>query len=83
MVKSCPASMRDDDGSAEHAHCEGAIIEACACTWLSDPSMTVQVIFMQVYRWLIQRALVRVRSKDWACQDASHTQANAATKKMT
>ena len=29
----------------------------------------VQVLFMQAYRWLIQRALRRVRARDWGGED--------------
>ena len=29
----------------------------------------VQVVFMQAYRWLIQRALIKVRSKDLGGRD--------------
>lgn len=30
----------------------------------------MQVIFMQAYRWLILRALRRVRARDWGPEDA-------------
>ena len=32
--------------------------------------LIAQVIFMQAYRWLIERALRRVRAKSWDGEDA-------------
>lgn len=37
--------------------------------WILGASM-MQVIFMQAYRWLIMRALRRVRARDWGAEEA-------------
>ena len=34
-----------------------------------DPTMA-QVVFMQIYRWLIHRAFAKMRSQKWGSQDA-------------
>ena len=40
---------------------------------LNPGVIVMQVIFMQVYRWLILRALRRVRARDWEAEDTTMT----------